>query len=102
MKKPQHVVISPNDLESLAKKLEKFSAELSGDESTMLSAMIVLAGKQLQSMQPEGLQINRDKDNLEGIQAGFNNAFSRFAPEAFPRPDDDLGQRIAAGTVCIE
>lgn len=101
MKNSKDVVISTKELESLAAKLEKFSGELTDDESTMLTAMIILAGKQLEGISSESLRISRDEKQLEGLQAGFASSFSRFAPGAFPDPSV-LAPRVSAGTVCIE
>ncbi|SLN72185.1 hypothetical protein TRL7639_04290 [Falsiruegeria litorea R37] len=101
MNKGKDVVISPKEMESLAAKLESFSKELSPDEQTMLSAMVVLAGRQLAGMGAERVQINRDAERLGGLQAGFANSFSRFAPDAFPEPVGGAAV-VAPGTVCIE
>jgi hypothetical protein len=93
------VVITPQALDELATELEKFASTLPADQQTMLTGMILLADRQLQRDRRTEVQLNREGDNFENLRDSFEQAFSRFAPEAFPKRP--LG-KLAAGTVCIE
>ncbi|PRY75527.1 hypothetical protein CLV80_112114 [Yoonia maritima] len=101
MKEGKEIEISAKELEALADKLERFAKDLDDKEQTMLSAMVVLAGRELANLGPEGLRIDRGGDNSTGLQAGFAASFSRFAPGAFPEPSGNAAV-LAPGTVCIE
>jgi hypothetical protein len=98
--------VSQKTFADLANRLQKFSAQLPPDQQTMLSAIMVLAARELGSSKED--EYGRGKpgvqtDSFTNLQKDFLEAFSRFAPNAFPKPaTPPVSDELAKVTVCIE
>jgi hypothetical protein len=103
----QRYDVSEQQFQDLADRLQQLAEQLPDDERTVLTSILVLAGKQLESVEAKDVQgfgtpgtgYSVQLGNIAAFQTNFALAFDRFRPGAFGTYNPG---GIRAGTICVE